>query len=112
MSRTYRKNKRCFWKHKGVCYNSYEDKTVKGKASRYTDFYRYGMGKEKNVVKDFSLEGANWFYEEVVVGDSENYSHTMKCKKMFARIDRARYRQALYRNEDTHIVSAYNPWDW
>ena len=110
MSRTYRKNRRWFLKFEGDFYNPYTDKTIKGKSQNYTKYdWRKGC-----LIIDKTLHGANQFFEIVKVGDSENYSYTPPkgWKTMTHRIDRARYKQALYDNEDAYIYSSTDPWNW
>ena len=101
MSRTYRKAERWFYKIRGEFVTHYNDKTVQGKASRYRninwcdDDYRCGGG----------------FCQIVKVADVENFRCIPKgVKPLHHRIDRARYRNALYHNEDAVIVSSFDPW--
>jgi len=105
MSRTYRKNSRWFYKYQGKFYTSWDDRTIKGDPRTYED-YDWRCGGH--------MHGKH-FYKEVIVGDSENY-HANFCpkemKKITHRIDRARYKLALLNNEDAHIVSSFDPWDW
>ena len=106
MSRTYRKNLHWFLKDKGEFYNTYaHDKTIKGKASRYI--------KSDWKTRDYPW-GANHFKEIVTVCDSDSCGNGCggKNKKMLHRIDRSRYRQALYNNENTYIKTSFDIWDY
>lgn len=107
MSRTYRKNPRRFYKHQGTFYSTHEDRTIKGKASNY---------KKHDWIKHlgtYTYYGMNHFYEEVTVCESEAYPR-YRCpwdvKRRCRRIDRARYKDALLK--DDNITPAFNPWDW
>jgi len=105
MSRTYRKNPRHFRKFRGEIYTTYRDKSIHGKASMYA----------KNDWKyDDPFWGSNYFYQEVLVGDCDNCADgpSSDMKKIYHRIDRARYKVALLRNEDAHILSSCDPWLW
>jgi len=103
MSRTYRKNDRWIEKYQG-------------------EFYISCYNKGNSVKHPFKLKdgtdlpmGAAWSYIEVTVGDgdtSDAYRNNKRYKQMTNRIDRARYKQALLRNEDVYIKSSFNPWDW
>ena len=103
MSRTYRKNSRWIEKYQG-------------------EFYIDGWNKGVSVKHPFKLKngsdlpfGTADFYIEVIVGDgdiSDPYRNNKRYKQMTNRIDRARYKQALLRNEDAYIKSSFDPWDW
>jgi len=105
MSRTYRKNIRHYEKFRGEFYNTYKDRTVKGKARNYSDDSDWGASV---------IWGAGYFRQEVLVGDSENYGSSAPkgYKAMHNRIDRARYAQALIKNGDAVIKTSFDPWDW
>jgi hypothetical protein len=103
MSRTYRKNHRWIEKYQGEYYRrDYRSPSIK---------YPFGI-KEC----DFDLPwGTAWSRVEVLVGDGDNWRScgvSSDVKQLFHQIDRARYKQALLRNEDTHIRSSFDPWDW
>jgi len=109
MARTYRKNVRHFNKIRGELvdyrWRKSRSNTMKGKGRRVIvqkdwddDDYRCGGG----------------FRMVVLVCDSENWSRSAgkARKKMYHKIDRARFKQALRNNEDAHIKSSMDPWDW
>ncbi|MFA7219039.1 MAG: hypothetical protein WC119_00740 [Synergistaceae bacterium] len=107
MSRTYRKNPRCYRKHQGVIYNTYDDITIKGKAKNFERISSYDTYTSP-------IWSSGRYRCEVLVSDSENciMSPPSGWKEMCNRIDRKRYKVALRENEDAYIKSSYNPWDW
>lgn len=108
MSRTYRKNTRWYTKSQGQFYSWYEDKTVFGTPKNYIieEWIKGGVVTE-------TKDGGN-FSQIVTVMDVDN-SHRgagKENKTMYHRIDRARFKQALYYNEDAFIRTSADPWDW
>ena len=121
MSRTYRKNRRRFDKFRGVFINPLMDRTLKGKAKDYyqIDFKWKGNKYVHEPCNEFTDAywakfGVACFYEEVIVGDSENYTvrRPSDVKKMCRRIDRARAKQSIRNGGDGFHKSSYDPWDW
>ena len=105
MARTYRKNLRTFRKVRGEFLKTHDCRSLKGDAKHFRCI---------NLRDPDNFWGGNWFRKEVFVGDGDNWKRgpINDIKKMYRRIDRARYKQALYRNEDANIFPAMDPWGW
>jgi hypothetical protein len=107
MSRTYRKGIRWIEKYKGTFYDwhrtPHRSTQYPFHVTQYDDINLLDIGTARIRV-------------EVKVSDSDNYQrfrgNTKDLKRMHHKIDRARYKQALRNNEDTHIVPSFDPWDW
>ena len=116
MSRTYRKNRRWFYKFRGVfCYSS-SNQTIKGKAKNYYEVPYKGRIDTSDEFATAYWEhfGVAHFYEEVIVCDSENFTirRPSDVKKLCRRIDRARAKQSIRNGGDGFHKSSYDPWDW
>jgi hypothetical protein len=104
MSRTYRKNHRWIEKYQGEFYSCtyYNSRSAK---------YPFEVKDNRNLQM-----GNSWSRIEVRVCDADNhgkfYGMSRSLKRMHHRIDRARYKQALLRNQDSFIVPSFDPWDW
>jgi hypothetical protein len=101
MSRTYRKGSRWINNYQGEYYHWSDERSVK-----YPFKVEYGD----------TPFGTNYFRVDVRVCDGDNFGRftgfTSDVKRMYHRIDRARYKQALLRNGDTYIQSSFDPWDY
>jgi len=106
MSRTYRKNGRRFNKIRG----EFVDFHYLGKTTPYKDDTRNFRSIDYH-----EYRSGGGFYKEVIVCDNDSWkklSAGKKNKRMYHGIDRARFAQALLYNEDAHIKTSMDPWDW
>ena len=114
MARTYRKNVRYYRKYQGVIYNTYGDRTLRGKARNFADydFDRKGGFVNRPVIWDGAC-----YRCFVQVGDSENYSrlrgYNKDAKRRCHKADRARARNAIHHTpDDVWFRPAFDPWDY
>ena len=107
MSRTYRRATMEFEKFEGEFIDSYW---------RKKSYYKKGSCAYKYAQiswRDEYYYGASWFKKDVCVTDHKKYSFVSSdVKRNCRRIDRARYKQALLRNEDANITPSFDPWGW
>ena len=105
MSRTYRKNKRWFRKFKGEFLDIYW--------RRETYFKKNSCNYRQVGDNEDYPWGASGFDKIVWVTDSDNWHVAPSCiKRIYRRMDRARYKQALLNDEDTNIISAFDSDAW
>lgn len=107
MSRTYRKNARWIEKYQGEFYSSWLDKT--------RNSIKFPFDIKKGSLWDLPI-GTARFRVAVWVGDRDNFrkfkGYSRDIKNICHRTDRARFKQALLKNEDAYIKPSFDPWDW
>jgi len=112
MARTYRKNARYYRKYQGVIYNTYGDRTLKGKARH---FAKYDWDRKGGMVTTPCIWDGACYRCVVRVGDSECYprfrGYDKDAKRRCHKTDRAR--NAIYHTpEDVWLIPTFDPWDY
>jgi len=117
MSRTYRKNIRHLEKAQGKLYSYWTDRSLNGnkniiQITMYDLFTPYRISTNANAWLPW---GCSTRRLEVKVSDGDNIHRgpTKDWKRIAHKKNRARFRQALIRDQDDpHFTNAINPWMW